>query len=110
MTTASNQRQESWVPTTETFGARLALLRQNMKWPTIKEAALACGLGRQSWSNWEAGKRVLDYQDVCAKISARTGVDRYWLMTGEQQTPPPGTQIPLDVIQEELDLQLPNAA
>lgn len=83
MTTARNQSQEPWIPSTETFGARIALLRQNMAWPTIKEAALACGIGRQSWSNWEAGKRVMDYQDVCRKIADRTGVDEYWLLTGK---------------------------
>lgn len=75
--------QESWIPNTETFGARLALVRWRMGW-NQKEAALACGLSQASWRGWELdGRGPRDLAEVAAKISSRTGVDDYWILTGK---------------------------
>lgn len=99
MSTQSDPKQEvkPWVPSTSSFGARLALLRQNIGWQTIKEAALACGINRQSWKNWEAGRGVAEMDHVCEKISSRTGVDHYWLVTGKKA---PSTQVPLGLSEQ----------
>jgi hypothetical protein len=86
-----------WVPSTSTFGARLALVRQRMKW-NIKEAALACSVAQASWREWELQNRQPHkLQEVSAKIADRTGVDDYWLMTGRETPlpPPPGGGLPL---------------
>lgn len=82
MTTVSDHAQ-AWIPSTDSFGARLALVRQHEGW-NVKEAALACSLAPQSWRNWENGRQVLDAVAVCRAISARTGVDLHWLLTGER--------------------------
>lgn len=72
-----------WVPTTGTFGARLALLRHEMRW-NLKEAALACGVPQASWREWELkGRDPRGLQEIVAKIAERTGVDDYWLLTGK---------------------------
>lgn len=71
-----------WLPM-NTFGARLALIRQRMGWNTT-EAAAACGLNDQSWRNWEKEGGVRDFPQVCAKIAAATGCSLGWLMHGGQ--------------------------
>jgi hypothetical protein len=74
---------ESWVPSDQFFGARLALVRQKMGWGNVKEAALACQLPQESWRSWERDNRQpRDFQSICEKIAARTGCDLFWLMTG----------------------------
>lgn len=84
---------DSWVPTTTEFGARLALLRWQMRW-NMKEAALACGLPPQNWRQWELMISMpRNLVEVATRISDRTKCDLYWLLTGritparEQETP-----------------------
>ena len=76
-------RSTKWVPTDDTFGARLALIRQRMKWGNVKEAAVACGLPPESWRTWErdgvAPRRVVE---IAGLIAERTGCDYVWLLTG----------------------------
>lgn len=72
---------DGWVPA-DTFGARLALVRQWLGGWNVKKAAELCELDDQSWRNWEAGKSPRDYEIVCAKIARATGCDRTWLMAG----------------------------
>ena len=70
------------VPTLDEFGARLALIRWHMHW-NQKEAALATGLPHGSWREWELGGRApRNLVEVARKISASTGYDDYWIMTG----------------------------
>jgi transcriptional regulator with XRE-family HTH domain len=81
-----------WVPDTEDFPARLALIRHHMRW-NAKEAAIACGVKPQSWREWElSGRRPQDYEGVCKQIADATRCDLVWLMTGRRATrpePPP---------------------
>lgn len=81
MSTASEERPTPWIARdSDSFGARLALVRQRMGWGNVKEAALACGLPVESWRGWErdnASPRNLI--DACRKIAARTGCDVHWL-------------------------------
>jgi hypothetical protein len=87
----STQTHElGWVPTVESFGTRLAMIRQTMSW-NAKEAALACGLPAQSWREWEmTGRLPRNYAQACQRIAERTGADLLWLLTGVTQ-PSPGT-------------------
>lgn len=84
-----------WIPTADTFGARLALLRQAMGWGNVKEAALACAQPVESWRSWERDRRQpREIVRVARDISAATGCDYYWLLDGSiragaASAPPP---------------------
>lgn len=71
---------EDWVPT-DTFGARLALIRQANGW-NVKEAAEACGLDDQSWRNWEAGRKPRRMDEIALQIARATRCDYVWLLAG----------------------------
>jgi hypothetical protein len=75
-----------WVPDDDTFGARLALIRQRMGWGNVKEAALACGLPPESWRTWERdGVEPRGIVQKVALISDRTGCDFDWLLWGRRR-------------------------
>jgi transcriptional regulator with XRE-family HTH domain len=69
-----------WVPV-DSFGARLALVRQSMKW-NVSQAAKACGVPAASWTTWERGARCRDVYEVARRVADATGVDYAWLMVG----------------------------
>lgn len=71
---------QDWIPE-DTFGARLALVRQHRGWNTT-QAADAAGLNDQSWRNWEHGKSVQRFELVCRKIAAASGCSLTWLLQG----------------------------
>ena len=72
-----------WIPTDDTFGARLALIRQRMSWGNVKEAALACALPPESWRTWERDNvEPRRYETICRQIAGRVGCDLDWLMRG----------------------------
>lgn len=73
---------EPWVPE-DTFGSRLARIRQRIGW-NVKEAADHCGITDQTWRNWEDGGMPRDFPATCAKIADRTGCNLKWLMLGDQ--------------------------
>lgn len=73
--------EQGWVPD-DTFGARLALVRQRFGW-NVKEAALACGVPVQSWRGWERDNmRPRDLVSVCRQIADATGASYDWLLDG----------------------------
>jgi hypothetical protein len=75
--------ETAWIPSTKTFGARLALVRWRMGW-NVKEAALACGLNESSWRGWELdGRLPHKLNEVAGKIAKSTGVNKYWLIEGD---------------------------
>lgn len=76
----STTPQTNWVPE-DSFGGRLALIRQAMHW-NVKEAAEECGLNDQSWRNWEAGGRCRDLIAVGEAIAGTTGIDLAWIVMG----------------------------
>jgi hypothetical protein len=79
----------AWVPYADSFGARLALVRQRMGW-NMKEAALACGLKYNTWRSWELeGREPHKLRDVCLQIASNTGCNHIWLQTGEDHPTPP---------------------
>jgi transcriptional regulator with XRE-family HTH domain len=75
--------ETAWIPSTKTFGARLALVRWRMGW-NVKEAALACGLNESNWRGWELdGRLPHKLNEVAGKIAKSTGVSKYWLIEGD---------------------------
>jgi hypothetical protein len=67
----------------DTFGARLAIVRQALGGWNVKKAAELCGLDDQTWRNWEAGKNPpRDMEGVCRSIAKATGFSYEWLMVG----------------------------
>lgn len=70
-----------WAPDDSTFGARLALVRQHMRW-NAAEAARECGINADSWRLWEEGRRPRDLMQTAQAIAARTGCDFRWLIMG----------------------------
>ncbi len=75
--------QPGWIPQAGSFAARLALLRHQMGWSNVKEAALACGLPIESWRSWEKdGRQPRNLLRVVSTISTVSGVDYYWLLDG----------------------------
>lgn len=74
-----------WIPDDQTFGARLALIRQAMGWGNVKEAARACGIPTETWRSWESRTdAALPRKAVerVRQIVAVTGVDLDWLLLG----------------------------
>lgn len=83
---------QPWIPAADTFGARLALVRQHMAWGNIVEAATACTLPVASWRNWERdGRSPRNIVEISRKIAARTGCDFLWLLTGSASVVKLGT-------------------
>lgn len=84
MTQAPEQSTaRGWMPDDSTFGARLALVRQHMKWGNVREAAVECGLPPESWRTWERdGVEPRRIVEIASLISNRTGCDYGWLLAG----------------------------
>jgi hypothetical protein len=77
-----------WIPTDETFGARLALIRQRVGWGNVTAAAVACDITVSSWRAWERDNVLPKaYLSTCQRIAEVTGCDLAWLVG----VPPLGT-------------------
>lgn len=84
MTTATGEQRstgDGWTAGPDTFGARLALVRQRMGW-NITEAARECGLGAESWRLWEQGREPHRLVTIAMAIANKTGCDYLWLVHG----------------------------
>ncbi len=81
----TNTNQQTIIPNdvipTDTWGTRLAIVRQKMGW-NITEAARECGQTATSWQNWENGKGCREMHRVAAKVARRTGYSFTWLIAG----------------------------
>lgn len=76
---------QPWIPGDDTFGARLALVRQRMGWGNVAEAAQACDIPVPSWRNWERdGRTPRGIVEIASKIAERSGCDYLWLLTGRR--------------------------
>lgn len=72
-----------WTPDDSTFGARLALIRQRMRWGNVAKAAKECGVPTDSWRNWEVdGREPHRLVTIAITIATRTGCDLDWLVYG----------------------------
>lgn len=83
----STQVAVGWVPR-DTFSNRLVLVRREQGL-SVKEAAARCGIHYATWSTWENGRKPADLAGVVTSISLGLGVDRDWLMWGDEATPRP---------------------
>ena len=82
--TAERAAARGWTVNDSTFGARLALIRQHMDW-NLKEAALACNVPAQTWTNWERkGQDPQRLHAVVRQIADRSGCDYLWLLAGPE--------------------------
>lgn len=83
--------QQEWTPE-DTFGTRLAIVRQRMHW-NVSEAARECGLKGATWATWEdLGTLPRNLYEVCHKISERTGCSYNWLLQGGPLASPDGVR------------------
>lgn len=78
---AVSEQVQPWRPV-DTFGTRLAIVRQQLGGWTVKRVADLCELDDTSWRNWERGMTPRSYLAVCRQIADRTGVDYAWLVIG----------------------------
>lgn len=88
--TTSVAGPSTWIPTDDSFGARLALVRQRMGW-NIAKAARECGLNDENWRLWEQlGREPARLTTVAKQIATRTGCEYLWLVHGPDrgQLPP----------------------
>lgn len=73
---------DPWVPA-DTFGARLAQIRQHLGGWNVKRTAELCGIDDQTWRNWERGpSKPRDFEAICKQIADATGCNLDWLMRG----------------------------
>jgi len=81
--TGTQQSDQGWTAGDDSFGARLALIRQRMGW-NITEAARECGVGKaENWRLWEQGSRTPSrLVTIAMAIATRTGCDYLWLVHG----------------------------
>jgi hypothetical protein len=94
---AAHRTSDDGVPK-DTFGARLAIVRQTLGGWNVKRAAQHCGIDDQTWRNWEAGKNPpRDMEGVCRQIAKATGINYRWLMIGGPLSSP-GYKSPFDLI------------
>ena len=70
-----------WVPTTESFGARLALTRQALRLNT-KQAAEKCDIWPETWRRWERGHSPREMDVIAHRVADGLGVDYVWLLSG----------------------------
>ena len=67
----------------DTFGARLAVMRQAAGGLNIRAAARRCGINESSWHTWEVGQtKPRDYIGVCRQIAEALGFDVRWIALG----------------------------
>jgi hypothetical protein len=88
MTQAPEQSTaKGWRPDDSSFGARLALVRQHMKWGNVAEAAKACGVPVESWRTWDRDsvvpRRIVEMAGLIADAS---GCDYEWLLSGPSRS------------------------
>jgi hypothetical protein len=76
----------------DTFGARLAIVRQKMQW-NISEAAEACGLKAATWTLWEHEVNLpRNLYGVCSAIADASGFSYDWLLRGGPLASPAGVR------------------
>ena len=66
--------------------AEILAFKERMGW-NVKEAAEACGVGVQSWRNWEAGRSPRGFDGIARQIAEATGCNYLWLLAGEAAVP-----------------------
>ena len=87
--TARKRQEPSRRRPADTFGGRLARVRQDSGGLTVAAAAGRVGIDDSSWRNWEAGRaKPRDLIAVCRRISEEFGYEYEWLVLGGALEPP----------------------
>lgn len=79
--TMTQETQAGWIPSADSFGARLALVRNHLRL-NIKQAATRAGEVEASWNQWEKGRMPRDLVKTARKIADALGCDYLWLLSG----------------------------
>lgn len=80
----TSAQTQPWIPSDDTFGARLALVRWRMGW-NMKEAALAVGVPAATWRLWEIeNAQPRNLVEVSERIAERVNCDFDWLLRGQR--------------------------
>lgn len=73
----------------DTLATRLVIARVHAGHFNAASAAMACGVTRQSWSNWERGGHMQHMESMVAHIARCLNVDEDWLRDGGPLAPAP---------------------
>lgn len=92
MNTETGDTERGAIPS-DTFSARLVLVRHFAGRLSIEQAASAAGVNPEAWRRWEDGARPRDQVDVATAISEAHGIDRDWLIFGGPLTPSRGKPV-----------------
>jgi transcriptional regulator with XRE-family HTH domain len=77
------ETDRGWIPSADTFGARLALVRNHLGL-NARAAAERAGVDDSSWLAWETkGTKPRDLVEKARQISDALGCDFLWLLTGQ---------------------------
>jgi transcriptional regulator with XRE-family HTH domain len=83
--TALRETERGWIPSANSFGARLALVRNHLGL-NAKAAAERAGVDDSSWLAWETkGTKPRDLVEKARQISDTLGCDFIWLLTGSSE-------------------------
>jgi transcriptional regulator with XRE-family HTH domain len=66
----------------DTLAMRLVIARVHAGHHNAASAALAAGVSRQNWANWERGKPMRHADALLSQIAHAMGVDEGWLRHG----------------------------
>jgi hypothetical protein len=83
--TALRETERGWIPSADSFGARLALVRNHLGL-NARAAAERAGVDDSSWLAWETkGTKPRDLVERARQISDALGCDFLWLLTGSSE-------------------------
>lgn len=98
----TSEVSHAWIPE-DTFGARLALIRQAKGLNVKRAAEMVPDVSVESWRQWEHGRSPHQMDRVARRIADAFGVDYVWLLTGSRTGPrltllpsPDQAELPLD--------------
>lgn len=74
----------------DTFAARLVLVRHFAGRLSIEQAARRCNLNAGNWAHWEDGRRPRDQVEVARAIAESLDVDFNWVLLGGPLSGPRG--------------------
>lgn len=90
MTTDTGEPEVRGSIPSDTFAARLALVRHFAGRLSIEQAAAQAGINAEAWRRWEDGARPRDQIEASTAIAEAHGIDRNWLMFGGPLVPAQG--------------------
>lgn len=93
MTTDTGEQEVRRDIPSDTFAARLVLVRHFAGRLSIEQAAAQAGINAEAWRRWEDGSRPRDQIEAATAIAETHGIDREWLMFGGPLLPAKGKPV-----------------